>query len=73
MKTDRWQQMLPPWVLPVVILVSVLAFVFFGWRTLTATGDAAGPPKEVHAGMYDLRQEVAKMRAAHNGAQSGGR
>ncbi|HLK55394.1 MAG TPA: hypothetical protein VKU00_02450 [Chthonomonadaceae bacterium] len=60
---------LPPWALPVAIVVSVAVLVVIGWRVLGGNGEV-GPSKEVHPGMYDIRQEIQKARAAQ-GSQGG--
>ncbi len=68
---NRLQQPLPSWVLPAALAVGLLALVFLGWRIWISTEGPVGPPKAVHSGMYDLRQEIAKMRASQ--ARSGER
>jgi len=53
---------LPVWAAPVAISVCLVLVAFFTWRTLTGGTEAVGPSIEVHAGQYDLRAEMAKMR-----------
>ena len=55
---------LPAWALPGALALSVLILCVIGWRVWAGGEDSAGPPKNVHPGQYDLRAEVAKMRAA---------
>ncbi len=53
---------LPVWAAPVAISVCLVLVAFFTWRTLTGGTEAVGPSIGVHAGQYDLRAEMAKMR-----------
>ncbi|MCX6381070.1 MAG: hypothetical protein NT023_16635 [Armatimonadetes bacterium] len=64
MSSAKSPQSLPSWALPLIIVVGVAGLAIFGWKTFTGGSDYVGPPKEVHAGMFSLRDEVAKMRAA---------
>ncbi len=64
MQNARWSQSLPSWAMPLIIVLGVAGLALFGWKVFTGGGDYVGPPKEVHAGMFSLRDEVAKMRAA---------
>jgi len=63
MRSARLQSEMPPWALPAAVAAGVLFLVVVGWRVFTGH-DSAGPPIQVHPGQYDLRAEVAKMRAA---------
>ena len=58
----------PPWAAIGAIAAGVLILGVIVWRTMFVSPLSAGPPKAVHPGMYDLRAEVAKMRAAQGGA-----
>ena len=66
MRTNRE---LPVWALPVTILACLIVVMLVGWRLLAGGGEV-GPRREVHAGMYDIRQEVQRARSAQ-GAQGG--
>jgi hypothetical protein len=70
MSLNVFQREIPVWAI-VAAVVGVLALAFVAWRSLDT--NAAGPPKQVHPGMYDLRQEIQKARArqAVPGATSG--
>lgn len=64
MQNAKWSQSLPSWALPLIIVAGVAGLALFAWKTFTGGSDYVGPPKAVHAGMYSLPDEVAKMRAA---------
>lgn len=57
---------LPVWAAPVALTVCLVLVVFFAWRAIIGGQEAVGPSKEVHAGQYDFRAEIAKMRAHEN-------
>jgi hypothetical protein len=54
----------PRWLLIVIAIVGVIVLVYFGRQALMGREGEPGPRLKVHPGMYDLRAEVAKMRAA---------
>lgn len=54
----------PRWLLVVMAVVGVTCLAYFGWQALTGRDGEPGPRMKVHPGMYDLRAEAAKMRAA---------
>jgi hypothetical protein len=54
---------LPSWALPVAVVICVFVLALIGWRVLAGDGEV-GPSKAVHAGMYDIRSEIQKARAA---------
>ncbi len=55
---------LPAWMLPAAIAGGIIVLLFVGWKALTGGTEPVGPPIAVHAGQYDLRAELAKMRNA---------
>ncbi len=55
----------PRWLLFGVAIVGVIVLTYFGYQALMGHEGEPGPRMQVHPGMYDLRAEVAKMRAAH--------
>jgi hypothetical protein len=55
----------PRWLIAVVAVVGVLLLAYLGCQALMGREGEPGPRIQVHPGMYDLRSEVAKMRAAH--------
>lgn len=60
MSLNVFQREIPVWAI-VAAVAAVLALAFVAWRSMDA--NAAGPPKQVRPGMYDLRQEIQKARA----------
>jgi hypothetical protein len=60
MSASRLSGELPAWVLPLVIVVGALALVAIGVKAFTSSNAPPGPPREVHAGMFDFRKEVVK-------------
>ena len=64
----------PRWAVVTIAVCSLLALGYGGWVAATGREGEVGPPKKVYPGMYDLRAEVAKMRAAkERGAMPNGR
>jgi hypothetical protein len=64
----------PRWVVVSAAVAGLTALVYFGGRIFTGHAAAPGPPLKVYPGMYDLRAEVARMRAAQqNGTTPYGR
>lgn len=63
------QGSVPAWALPVAITICVVALALIVWRFSTGNGEV-GPTMKVHAGMYDIRQEIQKARATKE--QQGG-
>jgi hypothetical protein len=55
----------PRWLIIVIAIVGVPLLAYFGYQALMGREGEPGPRMQVHPGMYDLRAEVAKMRAAH--------
>jgi len=55
----------PRWFIIVLAIVGVTILAYFGCQALTGREGEPGPRMKVYPGMYDLRAEVAKMRAAH--------
>jgi hypothetical protein len=55
----------PRWLILIVAIVGVSVLAYFGGQALMGRTGEPGPRKKVYPGMYDLRAEVAKMRAAH--------
>lgn len=53
----------PRWLVMVACL-AIVVLGYFGWQAVAGREADPGPPKKVYPGMYDLRAEVAKMRAA---------
>ena len=59
MSSARSSKELPPWVMPLAVILGVLLIVFVAVRALNGTsGNPAGPAREVHPGMYDFRKEA---------------
>ena len=63
---------LPAWALPTAVVIGALLLVLVGWKAVTGGIESAGPAIKVHAGQYDLRAEVAKMRTAQQPQQQMG-
>jgi hypothetical protein len=59
----------PRWLIAVIAVVGAVILVYWGGQALLGREGEPGPRKKVYPGMYDLRAEVAKMRAAN---QAGG-
>ena len=64
----RTKRELPVWALPVIIVCCLAVVALIGWRSLAESGEV-GPRREVHAGMYDMRQEIEKARLAQEPAR----
>lgn len=58
---------LPPWVIAGVIGAALLLVALIGWHTFQAVSGPSRPDLPVHAGMYNLRQEIQKGAAAKPG------
>ena len=71
--TQTTRRNVPAWAIVAVAVVSIGLFGYFGWKAAFGRDGEVGPPKKVYPGMYDLRAEAAKMRAAkeQEGAQNG--
>lgn len=54
----------PRWLVMSAAAVGLLALVYFGGKILAGHAPDPGPPKRVYPGMYNLRAEAARMRAA---------
>ena len=65
---------LPQWVVVSAAVAGLLALVYFGGKVITGRAADPAPPRRVYPGMYDLRAEAARMRAApQNGSSANGR
>jgi hypothetical protein len=54
---------IPVWALPVAVVICAFVVALIGWRVFAGDGEV-GPSKAVRAGMYDIRNEIQKSRAA---------
>lgn len=62
--TQTTRRNVPPWAIVAVAVVGIVLFGYFGWKAAFGRDGEVGPSKKVYPGMYDLRAEAAKMRAA---------
>lgn len=59
----------PQWVFVSATVAVLLIVAYFGSKAISGRAADPGPPRKVYPGMYDLRGEAARMRAAQqNGA-----
>lgn len=64
----------PRWVVVCALGAGLLLLVYAGSKAISGHAADPAPPKRVYPGMYDLRAEAAKMRAAQqNAAATNGR
>lgn len=61
---DMSQRDVPAWAFVAIACLGVVILGYVGWRTFIRSNADVGPPKKVYPGMYDLRAEAAKARAA---------
>lgn len=59
----------PRWLVIVSLSLLAACLVYFGRNAIAGYAADPGPPKKVYPGMYDLRAEAAKMRAAQESAE----
>jgi hypothetical protein len=59
---SEWEA--PRWVVVVAAIGGLLALVYAGSRAVTGRAADPAPPRRVYPGMYDIRAEAAKLRAA---------
>lgn len=70
---DMAQRDVPVWAFLAIACIGVVILGYVGWRTFAGGSAEVGPPKRVYPGMYDLRAEAAKARAAREqGTQQNG-
>lgn len=60
----------PRWLLMVVAIVGVTVLAYWGRQALVGREGEPGPRMKVYPGMYDLRAEAAKARAAREGSSA---
>ena len=58
MASNGIRKTLPPWALPVVIVVGVLLIGVVAWKAFTGTNSDNVPPVEVKSKMIDFQKEV---------------
>lgn len=61
---DMSQRDVPGWAFVAIACLGVVILGYVGWRVFAGGSPEVGPPKKVYPGMYDLRAEAAKARAA---------
>jgi hypothetical protein len=59
---------LPRWVVVSAAVAGLVALVYFGGKFITGHAADPAPPRKVYPGMYNLRAEAARMRAAQQNA-----
>jgi hypothetical protein len=60
----------PLWALLTIAGFALLTLGYFGWHAIAGYPADPGPPMKVRPGMYDLRAEAQKMRAAQEQKRS---
>jgi hypothetical protein len=64
----------PRWVVMSVAVAALVILAYFGSKAISGRAADPAPPRRVYPGMYDLRAEAARMRAAQqNRATPNGR
>jgi hypothetical protein len=71
MSVNAFQREIPAWAVAAAVAL-FMALLFLAWHALFRNPNDAGPPKAVHAGMYDLRQEIQKAQAHQPAGSTGG-
>lgn len=60
----------PRWLLIAVAVVGGIVLAYWGRQALVGREGEPGPRMKVYPGMYDLRAEAAKSRAAREGSNA---